>query len=277
MKTSSGFSPTSSYRRLVITINNWTQQDLFAFKYLARKAVYAIAGAEVGEQGTPHIQGFIHLPNAKKGQEWKKQLPRAHFIPANGSDHSNQEYCGKENNILFETGEPSAQGSRTDIKEITDKIKNLELSMDDIMWDYPDMYLRYHKAFEKMFSSLKPVRTNPPQVYWIWGKSGVGKTRRAVEGHKDSHYIKDNTIWWDGYEQQEAIIIDDFEADIPFRVLLRMLDRYQYQGQVKGGYVHINSNYIYITSEFHPAYFYGDSENKLKQVLRRITSVIEIN
>lgn len=274
--TNQGFSLKSSYRRLVITINNWTQQDLFAFKYLARKAVYAIAGAEVGEKGTPHIQGFIHLPNAKKGQEWKKQLPRAHFIPANGSDHSNKEYCGKEENILFETGEPSSQGSRTDIKEITDLIKNGEITMDDIMWDYPDMYLRYHKAFEKMFNSKMKPRTAEPEVYWFWGKAGKGKTRRAVERHLDSHYIKDNTIWWDGYNQQEAIIIDDFEDDIPFRVLLRMLDRYQYQGQIKGGYVQVNSKYIYITSEFPPEYFYGSSDNRLKQVMRRLTSVLEI-
>lgn len=271
-----GFSLTSSYRRVVITINNWTPQDLFAFKYLAKNAVYAIAGAEVGEKGTPHIQGFIHLPNAKKGANWKKALPRAHFIPASGDDHSNKKYCSKEEQVLYEVGEPTAQGSRTDIKEITDKIRNLELSMDDIMWDYPDMYLRYHKAFEKMYSSLHAVRTDPPQVVWLWGKSGTGKTRFAVEEHKDSHYIKDNTIWWDGYNQQEAIIIDDFDGDIPFRVMLRMLDRYQYQGQIKGGYVHINSNHIYITSEFPPSYYYGESDNRLKQITRRLTSVIEM-
>lgn len=274
--TNQGFSLKSSYRRLVITINNWTQQDLFAFKYLARKAVYAIAGAEVGDKGTPHIQGFIHLPNAKKGQEWKKQLPRAHFIPANGSDHSNKEYCGKEENILFEIGEPSAQGSRTDIKEITELIKKEEITLDDIMWDYPDMYLRYHRAFEKMFNSMMKHRTEAPEVYWFWGKSGVGKTYRAVERHQDSHYMKDNTIWWDGYTQQEAIIIDDFEDDIPFRVLLRLLHGYQYQGQIKGGYVPINSKYIYITSEFPPQYFFGENDNRLKQINRRLTSVEEI-
>ena len=52
---------------------------------------------------------------------------------------------------------------------------------------------------------------------------------------------------WDGYKQQEAIIIDDFDNTIPYRTLLRMLDRY---GQVNDGYEKLKSNqqsiYIYI-------------------------------
>jgi len=52
------------------------------------------------------------------------------------------------------------------------------------------------------------------------------------------------------------------------------LDRYRYQGQVKGGYVNINSPFIYITCEHPPSYYW--SGNELDQITRRLTSVLEI-
>jgi len=78
---------------------------------------------------------------------------------------------------------------------------------------------------------------------------------------QENIYSKDNTPWWDGYRQQQVIMIDDFEDDIPYRTLLKMIDRYQYQGQIKGGYVHINSPQMVITCEFPPSHFW--SGNKL--------------
>jgi len=64
----------------------------------------------------------------------------------------------------------------------------------------------------------------------------VGKTRWAHDKFGQETYIAKITPLWDGYRQQQ-IMIDDFEDDIPYRTLLKMIDRYQYQGQIKGGYV----------------------------------------
>lgn len=109
--------------------------------------------------------------------------------------------------------------------------------------------------------------------------------RQPVEKHK-TYYIKDGTQWWDEYEQQEAIIIDDFDGKWPFRDLLRLLDRYPYQGQFKGGYVPINSPFIYITCEHPPDWFWGPmakapltgdrSANELAQMLRRIDEIVHV-
>ena len=52
-------------------------------------------------------------------------------------------------------GEPSVgQGSRTDIKELTQKIRDGEITMEDCMFDYPELYVRYSRSFEKCLTQL---------------------------------------------------------------------------------------------------------------------------
>ena len=270
----------SRHHAWCFTINNFTATDWFAVRYLFKKAKYGICSEEIGAQGTPHLQGYFHTDNALSMKAMSKSLTRARLVRANGDDADNKRYIsggydGKPpSQNIYEVGEISVgQGARTDIKEIAKKIKDREITLEDLMFDYPEMYVRYSRSFEKMFSAIAPARSVPCEIHWRWGLSGTGKTRYCVEKHPD-HYIKDGTSWWDNYKQQEAIIIDDFDNQIPFRILLRMLDRYSYQGQVKGGYVQINSPFIYITCEYPPEHFWCG--NELKQVKRRLTSVQEI-
>ena len=285
----------SRFRNWCFTINNWTQSDVFAVDMLMKqKATYGCYSEEFSVEinkdtgkPTPHLQCFVHLGNALSFAYMKKALIRSHLVVANGTPQENRIYCGGEdyvkdgkiklkNETFKEYGVlPEGQGKRTDLKEIAQLIRSHEITIEDIMIEYPDMYLRYSRSFEKMFSAFQTPRQEAPKVYWRWGLAGVGKTRYVVDTYgQENIYIKDNTQWWDGYNNQETILIDDFDNSIPFRTLLRILDRYAYQGQVKGGYVHINSPNIYITCEFQPnTYWTG---NELAQVLRRLTSVEQI-
>jgi len=259
----------------VFVINNYTESDMFAVQYLFKKVAYGIVGKEVAPTtGTPHLQGYCRLIDSMSMPALKKILTRAKLIVANGGDMANQVYSSKEA-IWLEVGTPSEQGRRNDLKEIAMLIKNKEITMQELMFEYPDMYLRYSRSFEKMFAAVLPMRETLPEVHWRWGKSGTGKTRYVIEKFERSEiYIKDGTSWWDNYRQQQCILIDDFDNGIPFRTLLRILDRNHEQGQIKGGYVYINSPYIYITCEHPPDYYWQG--NEYTQVFRRLTSVKEI-
>lgn len=268
---------TGRFRSWVFTINNPTSTDTFSVNSLLNKPdiTYGIASNEVGKEGTPHIQGYFNRDNAVSFAWVTHRLSRARISKAGGDDFHNKTYISKEGDVFNEVGIPvrKEQGKRNDIRLVTDRIRNKELSLEDLMFEYPELYLRYGRGFKEMINMTYKPRTDPPTVYWIWGKSGTGKTLEATSS-RESHYIKDNTIWWDGYKQEEAIIIDDFDNQIPFRTLLRLLDRYKYQGQVKGGYININSPYIYITCEFPPENYWQG--NELTQVTRRITSVQQL-
>lgn len=266
----------SRHRCYCFTLNNPTPSDAFGLQLLWKKSQYYICGREVGDvKETYHLQGYVRFKNPQSFDFVKKHIPRAHIEVARGSDEDNKRYCSKQGDY-DESGTISVgQGHRADISEVTDLIRSGSTTIEEIMFDYPELYVRYYRAFERMFSTLCQPRSRPPEVYWRWGLAGTGKTRWVIDKHGPNNvYIKDNTSWWDGYNQQDVILIDDFDNQIPYRTLLRILDRYAYQGQVKGGYVQINSPYIFITCEFHPTHYW--SGNELDQVTRRLSGITEV-
>lgn len=267
-------TPTEKHRCYMLTINNFKVGDELLL--MNDKHKYCVYQVERGENGTEHIQALIYYANPRS---WpKKRYPRAH-IEVTKDINAGIKYCSKEETRVrgpYETGEKPVQGRRKDLETIGRQIIEGETNLSNIATENPAIYIRYVKGLTLLKAAVEKNRTEPPKVFWYWGKSGTGKTRTAFEAHKESVYIKDGTQWWDGYNNEEAIIIDDFDGKWPFRDFLRLLDRYPYQGQIKGGYVKINSPYIYITCEFEPhQVFKGENQNHINQVLRRINEVRE--
>jgi len=260
----------SKVRSYCFTLNNWTHEEYVCLTLQDPR--YLVIGKEGKAEGkTPHLQGYIEFKNPRTLEALKAINSRIHWEVRKGTPEQAAVYCKKEGDFA-EWGKISRQGKRSDLDEIVEAIDNGAKAR-DIFDLAPSGFIRYHKGIERAISLQYKHRTGAPEVAWRWGLTGTGKTRFCVEKHP-SHYIKDGTTWWDGYEQQEAIIIDDFDGKWAFRDLLRLLDRYTYQGQVKGGFIPINSPFIYITCEFPPMKFW--SGNDLAQVLRRITSITEV-
>lgn len=101
--------------RIVFTLNNYTEEERvlllnkLQFAYLDGHVKYAIVGFEVGHNGTPHLQGFIHLDDDNIGlRQWREyfgELSRAHVENARGTDGQNRGYCTKDGDF-FELGDP---------------------------------------------------------------------------------------------------------------------------------------------------------------------------
>lgn len=261
-------------RGYCFTINNYTDDDEeFCFCYLPDYFEYVIYGLEVGENGTPHIQGYLYDSSRPVFSKIKKLLPRAHIENAKGSPQQNIKYCSKDGDF-YEMGSVPSQGKRNDFEDIKEMIDEGS-SLLDIARTHFSTFTRYNKGFKLYQDLLSQPRdpNHPPTVLWLWGATGVGKTAYAYENF-NTVYIKDHTQWWDGYHHQEAIVIDDFDGKWPFRDLLRLLDRYPYQGQTKGSYIHINSPTIIITCDRPPKDVYDHVEpHELAQLTRRISSI----
>ena len=75
---------------------------------------YQIIGKEIGEKGTPHLQGFIAFKSARSFNAVRKLMDRWHIEPCKGNAEANMKYCMKENDFI-EIGESPRQGKRNDI------------------------------------------------------------------------------------------------------------------------------------------------------------------
>ena len=85
----------------------------------------------------------------------------------------------------------------------------------------------------------------------------------------------DSLKWWDGYDGHTDIILDDFRGDYcKFAYLLKILDRYPLQVEVKGGMRQLRCRNIFITSDVHPELIYGDHVGDKSQLLRRISKIV---
>ena len=43
---------------------------------------------------------------------------------------------------------------------------------------------------------------------WHWGATGTGKSRHCRTKWPDA-FIKSNDVWWDGYEGEETVLIEE--------------------------------------------------------------------
>lgn len=264
------------YRSWVFTLNNYHDDDLENMEsWLVKRLV---AGIEISSTGTPHVQGYVTFTCGKRLMNCKKLLPTARWAVAQAIDAEN--YSMKEGTILRIDLDNRQQGQRTDIKNGVKCVK--EGGIKKLIDDEPEIYVKFNNGFEKLASRLKKPRVEKPFVEWIWGPKGVGKTRGVMEKESDIWVSGEDLKWFDGYENQEAVLFDDFRADMcKFRWLLRLLDRYPVRVQLKGSSIEFTPKRIYITSCKHPSDVYSkdtfDNDEKVDQLIRRIDLITHMS
>lgn len=235
---------------------------------------------EEGAAGTPHLQGYVAFAKSKRSlKQLKEWLPTAHFEVCKGTPGDNWRYCTKPDGRIggpYTYGDqPKGAGARTDLAdaaELSRKRKWLDID--------PVTFVKYHRGLRAFAALHLPHRNERPTVYWLWGPAGCGKSKMAAELadiHDSTIYFKPAGQWWDGYDQQNIIVLDDLRSeDYPYSQLLRILDRYPLQAPVKGGFVPLNSRTIVITTPQKPELTYTNDLDCITQLLRRVTVTMEL-
>lgn len=232
---------------------------------------YLAYSLEISKSGYKHYQGFVCWKCSRWTYACKKKYGH-YFAYMKGKLIQNDDYCSKQG-TLTEFGRLPKQGERTDLKNIVTDIFEHKINVDQIIQHNPMLYHQYGRTLEKAQNLAYKERTKKPIVHWYYGESGVGKTKKATLINADYWFYNTETKWWDGYKQQHTIIIDDIRQDtFKLNTLLRILDHYKYAGEVKGGFININSPYIVITSDEGPHHWWQG--NDLKQIKRRIDLLV---
>ncbi len=251
-----------------------------------------------------HVQGYIYFPTPRTliGVKRKFTMGNPHLEIARELPKINEAYCSKiESRVLgpdgyaYTRGECPTQGSRTDIVEIMNQAgQRSELDM----WErYPVEMTRYHVAIRRYQTVHLPRQTVMPEVKVIYGLTGTGKshqcemeaseTTNGVDIGPTNFFVLSTPVsvrsipWADGYQGEKHVILEDFEGQISFRILLRMLDKYAFRMQVKGGFVQWSPEKVWINSNSHPKTWYreepadtwgtGPLHRRIGSIIHRIT------
>lgn len=220
----------SKNRGWIFVLNNYTEEEWLGIKDWPgseEEITYLVCGKEVGPKcGTPHLQGYVRWKNARCFNSMKKLLPKAHWAPAKASDYDNLVYCSKDGDF-FDYGQKPKQGKRTDLISIRDRILEGE-RVDDIIMEKPHLGHQYGRTMDRMedITMRKKFRNVMTEGLWIWGDTGVGKSQMAFKEYTpETHYVWPNDgKWWDGYRQQDTVVLNDFRGEIPYNMLLQLVD-----------------------------------------------------
>lgn len=284
-------------KRFVFTINNYDDQLLIDLPKLVEdpelnhltpaqaEAVgnisILVVEKEVGEEGTPHLQGYVEFKERVYRRVLESILGRRAWIDtARGSTSDNIIYCTKEakndpsaivinyieprrrrqtqralENKTKKTGDEKARDILTDMKEMTE---------DDFIAAHPSYYL-YNQSKYLTLRHAMMIKDDLPTYdgelqaknYWIYGPTGTGKSKFARNDIKNieifSHPINK---WWNGYTNQKRVIFDDYPSGDKGNMWVDHMkvwaDRYPFTAEAKGSHIFMTpNNYeLVITSNF---------------------------
>jgi hypothetical protein len=263
----------SRFRNFVFTLNNYTPLEEEYLSSLDCK--YIKYGREVGAQGTPHLQGMIMFQLQLTESAARKRLPRAH-VEVLRSLEGSEKYTGKDGDVYERGVPPLLQAGKGEAEQ--ERWRSIRLAAEEgRVEDIPDVVrFKNYKAVEHFKSEgLKKRKLDDTEVrhLWYYGASGTGKSRKAREDHPEA-YLKMCNKWWDGYEEEETVLLEDFDKkhDVLCHHLKIWGDRYPFLCEYKGGAKKIRPKLVIVTSNYHPRDIWTDPAD-LNPILRRFQCV----
>ena len=258
----------------MITQNNPDGADRSVFDDLVKAlepagVTYVKGQLEVGaESATPHLQAYAEFKGQQKMKRLIGLMKGMHLEKRMGSQGQAIDYVTKMDTRTagpWEHGKPRKQGERTDIKAASSAIKD-GASWADLADEHPGVVMKYTRGVGK----LKSIYDKADSAAWrevdvdvIYGETGTGKTRGVLYdedgSRKDGVYVltcASDTLWFDGYDGEQTLLIDEFTGWIKYAFLLRLLDGHQTRLPVKGGFGWARWTRVVLTSNAEPETWY---------------------
>lgn len=224
------------------------------------KVKYICYGKEIcPETKREHLQGFVMFKRTCRIPQCKKWLgsETVHVEPRRGTRDHARDYCFKEDKEAFEFGEFEALTK----EQLFGKSKKF------IIDNYPEFYQRFHRVINERQDQGPKWRD--VEVEWICGPPGCGKTRYAME-HDSVYKLDSPYTWFDGYSEEEVLLIDDYTQDaIPRGMLLNLLDGYRLRLPTKGGFTYGRWRKVIVTSNSDPSLYWDAALKRRVTLLRR--------
>ncbi len=234
---------------------------------------YLVWQIEVGESGTPHIQGFVQFHDKQRLTALKKLISnKVHWEKRRGTPYEASHYCKKpvdgcecehcdgleRFDHVNEDGNISAQ-SQVRVHEVAEVIKTQGL--EKAIERFPDIYMGMSRGMQALETFYCPKRDFQTEVTVLYGISGAGKTRYAMEAFPSPYKLAcfgQGTDFFGDYRprQHETVVADEFYSNWQFNTWKQVCDRYPTEVHTKGGFLQFLASHMVFTSNSSPDQWY---------------------
>ncbi len=234
---------------------------------------YMVAAEEICPQTlAKHIHIFCQYNNPIALSV--KKLNKAHVDICKGTPEQNDAYVRKDGKVIFTTGEMK----RNKPKNIGELFNASETELKLLPICYAktvNQELMRRNDSLKVEDSFKKIK-----VFYIWGPSGIGKSKYAYTQMKELGYQAYNLVsyhnnFWIGVGDEEVALYEDWrDSDMPASEFIKFIDYNIQTMNIKNGHKHNKYKTIFITSIQNPHHIYcNNPEEERKQWLRRMTII----
>lgn len=252
----------------------------------------------VSADGLPHIHMVLEDTKAMRFSAVKSSYAAGmHFEATKGSKAQAEAYIekrppfdekGEQVICVVRHGEiKAAQGKRSDLDEIA-TLLDVGLTPEEI-FRQEFRFRRYERMVTAEYMERKrretPVLREIKAHYFV-GESGTGKSHRYVElceeyGEDKIYHVTDYLNGgFDLYRGQPILFLDEFKGNIPYGVLLSILDKYKSQIHARYANIFALWSEVYIASIFSPEALYAlmvppglHKSDPIEQFFRRLTDI----
>lgn len=282
--------------------DDWNPEEWKNAEALPHGIQYCKGQLEIGaDTGYEHWQLVVYFGSQKRRTTVRNAFGGRAFCEPTRSEKA-EEYVWKSETAVdgskFELGSRSfKRNSKPDWDTYWHAAKKLGVHSEAIPAEFRIKYYGTLKRIESDFMELVERPGIVCRVYW--GVTGSGKSHKAwadaisearrlggedVSGWSDARirtelvYVKQSrTKWWDRYDRQKVVIIDDFRGSqvnspgIAIENMLTWLDKYPCMVEKKGAQAPLHAISFYITSNLSPKDWYpSNPECDTKALLRRL-------
>lgn len=265
---------------------DWTREDAMrAIKHKVANSQYILVAREAHADGYPHIHALV---NAKT----KLDITNASFFDL-GAHHGNYQsakknldvyrYCTKSDKDFIEDGvfEDNSQRSGQE-RAAARAVQNRELLTTPLpeLVNSGAISIYSYKALRESvmlytLDSIVVPEYMPKTCLWIYGGTGIGKSRYVRTHFPGKFYEKSQNKWWDGYKGQEIVLLDDYDlkGEQMGHNLKIWADCYSFTAEIKGGTIRPMITHFVITSQYLPRDIFCQGSDPLKHDLEMCRAI----
>lgn len=212
------------------------------------------------DEESHHLQG--------SGESWQDPLHYSQEEPPTltGTEEYRMDNSeGEQDEFFFNSSvqkrkRPKVSKRQQQLDALQRDLHNRSLSVRDIYQRNFEMAMAFSGKLERYRTQIQNgEKREKTKVYAFIGRPGTGKSHTAHEMFPNAYWKTDSEDYWEGYNGEENVVLDEFTGWLPFTTFARICDKYPYLMKVKHSSAYCGFKTIVVTSNRYPHEMYDES------------------